>query len=133
MFVYIIGKITTTILHRNKKYNNNTLNILGVAVREIQCSNAVCWSVCNPVKGESESDPHWVYCSKFLLAGLCHFMMCLEKLDEKNFPSPQEYQQTLNFANLLVRKAEMVFSSHLAYWSALKPAHKHRNKNICIE
>ncbi|XP_029283576.1 polycystic kidney disease protein 1-like 2 [Cottoperca gobio] len=67
------------------------------------------------MQGESESGPHWVYCSKFLLAGLCHLLMCLEKLDEKNFPSPQEYQQTLNITNLLVRKAEMVFSSHLAY------------------
>ncbi|KAG8001601.1 Polycystic kidney disease protein 1-like 2, partial [Nibea albiflora] len=64
---------------------------------------------------ESESDPHWVYCSKFLLAGLCHIMMCLEKLDGKNFPSQDEYQQALNLTNLLVRKAEMVFSSHLAY------------------
>ncbi|XP_070825753.1 polycystin-1-like protein 2 [Chaetodon trifascialis] len=67
------------------------------------------------MQGESESDPHWVYCSKFLLAGLCHLMMCLERLDVKNFPSPYEYQQTLNITNLLVRKAEMVFSSHLAY------------------
>ncbi|XP_032363993.1 polycystic kidney disease protein 1-like 2 [Etheostoma spectabile] len=67
------------------------------------------------MQGVSESDPHWVYCSKFLLAGLCHLLMCLEKLDEKHFPSPQEYQQTLNFTNLLVRKAEMVFSSHLSY------------------
>ncbi|XP_073320377.1 polycystin-1-like protein 2 [Pagrus major] len=67
------------------------------------------------MQGESESDPHWVYCSKFLLAGLCHLMMCLEKLDAKNFPSPTEYQQTLHITNLLVRKAEMVFSSHLAY------------------
>ncbi|KAK5874078.1 hypothetical protein PBY51_019056 [Eleginops maclovinus] len=67
------------------------------------------------MQGESESAPHWVYCSKFLLAGLCHLLMCLEKLDERNFPSPQEYQQTLNITNVLVRKAEMVFSSHLAY------------------
>ncbi|XP_074481986.1 polycystin-1-like protein 2 [Sebastes fasciatus] len=41
--------------------------------------------------------------------------MCLEKLDEKHFSSPYEYQQALNLTNLLVRKAEMVFSSHLAY------------------
>ncbi|XP_044062213.1 polycystic kidney disease protein 1-like 2 [Siniperca chuatsi] len=67
------------------------------------------------MQGESESDPHWVYCSKFLLAGLYHLMMCLEKLDGKNFPSPHEYQQALNITNLLVRKAEMVFTSHLAY------------------
>lgn len=52
-------------------------------------------------------------------------MMCLEKLDGKNFPSQDEYQQALNLTNLLVRKAEMVFSSHLAYWSALQPTHKH--------
>ncbi|XP_034437184.1 polycystic kidney disease protein 1-like 2 [Hippoglossus hippoglossus] len=67
------------------------------------------------MQGESESDPHWVYCSKFLLAGLCHLLMDLEKLDGKNFPSPEEYQQALNVTNVLVRKAEMVFSSHLAY------------------
>ncbi|XP_028999726.1 polycystic kidney disease protein 1-like 2 [Betta splendens] len=66
------------------------------------------------MQGESESDQHWVYCSKFLLAGLCHLLMCLEKLDERNFPHPQEYQQVLNITNLLVRKTEMVFSSHLA-------------------
>lgn len=83
-------------------------------------------SVCDPVKGESESDPHWVYCSKFLLAGLCHLMMSLEKLDEKNFPTPQEYQQILSLVNLLVRKAEMVFTSHLAYWS--EPLSTHNAK-----
>ncbi|KAI3377578.1 hypothetical protein L3Q82_008747, partial [Scortum barcoo] len=64
---------------------------------------------------ESESDPHWVYCSKFLLAGLCHLMMCLEKLDVNHFSSPEEYKQALNLINLLVRKAEMVFTSHVAY------------------
>ncbi|XP_040889158.1 polycystic kidney disease protein 1-like 2 [Toxotes jaculatrix] len=66
------------------------------------------------MQGESESDPHWVYCSKFLLAGLLHLLMNLEKLNGRNFSSPQEYQQTLNITNMLVRKAEMVFSSHLA-------------------
>ncbi|GLD47389.1 polycystic kidney disease protein 1-like 2 isoform X1 [Lates japonicus] len=67
------------------------------------------------MQGESESDPHWVYCSKFLLAGLCHLLLGLEKLDAKHFLSPQEYQWALNVTNVLVRKAEMVFSCHLAY------------------
>ncbi|KAM7424265.1 hypothetical protein PAMA_000551 [Pampus argenteus] len=66
------------------------------------------------MQGETESDPHWVYCSKFLLAGLCHLLMCLEKLDVKNFQNPHDYYQAHNITNLLVRKAEMVFSSHLA-------------------
>ncbi|KAK5617940.1 hypothetical protein CRENBAI_024468 [Crenichthys baileyi] len=66
------------------------------------------------IQGESESDNHWVYCSKFLLAALCHLLMNLEKLDAKNFSSQDEYQQVLNTTNLLVRKAEMVLSSHLA-------------------
>lgn len=83
--------------------------------------------MCNPVTGESESDPHWVYCSKFLLAGLCHLLMDLERLDGKNFQSPQLYQQALNNTNVLVRKAEMVFTSHLAYWSALQPTHKQKH------
>lgn len=80
---------------------------------------------CKSYKGENESDPHWVYCSKFLLAGLCHLMMCLGQLNEKNFLSPLEYQHMLNTTNLLVRKAEMVFSSHLAYWSALRSSYMH--------
>ncbi|KAM8893905.1 polycystin-1-like protein 2 isoform 2-T2 [Spinachia spinachia] len=67
------------------------------------------------MQGESESDPHWVYCSKFLLAALCHLLMCLEKLDERQFLSAHEYQQTVNLTNLLVCKAEMVLSSHLVY------------------
>ncbi|KAK1891842.1 Polycystic kidney disease protein 1-like 2 [Dissostichus eleginoides] len=81
------------------------------------------------MQGESESDPHWVYCSKFLLAGLCHLLMCLEKLDERNFPSPQDYLQTLNTTNILVRKAEMVFSSHLAYCPP--PVKKRKKKATC--
>ncbi|KAM4597041.1 polycystin-1-like protein 3 [Fundulus diaphanus] len=66
------------------------------------------------IQGESESDNHWVYCSKFLLASLCNLHMNLEKLDAKNFSSQDEYQQVLNTTNLLVRKAEMVLSSHLS-------------------
>lgn len=68
------------------------------------------------VQGETESNPHLVYCSKFLLASLSHLLMCLEKVDAKNFYSPQEHQQTLNLTNTLVRKAEMVYSAHLASW-----------------
>lgn len=74
---------------------------------------------CDSIKGESESDLHWVYCSKFLLAGLCHLLMCLEKLDGKNFSCPEEYQQILNTTNLLVCKAEMVLTSHLTYGSSI--------------
>ncbi|XP_051236275.1 polycystic kidney disease protein 1-like 2 [Dicentrarchus labrax] len=81
------------------------------------------------MQGESESDPHWVYCSKFLLAGLCHLMMCLEKLDAKNFQSPHEYQQTLNITNLLVRKAEMVLSCHLVYCP--RPVKKKKKSASC--
>ncbi|XP_074522616.1 polycystin-1-like protein 2 [Halichoeres trimaculatus] len=65
------------------------------------------------MQGETESNPHWVHCSRFLLAGLCHLVMCLEKLDDKNFQSLNDYKQTLNTASQLVRKAEMVFSSHM--------------------
>ncbi|XP_060892627.1 polycystin-1-like protein 2 [Labrus mixtus] len=67
------------------------------------------------MQGESESGPHWVYCSKFLLAGLSHLTMSLEKLDANNFMIVNHYKQTLNMANLLVRKAEMVLTSHLTY------------------
>ncbi|CAL9701573.1 unnamed protein product [Knipowitschia caucasica] len=67
------------------------------------------------MQGETVSDSHWVYCSKFVLCGLCHLLQTLEKLDAKNFPTTYEYQHVLSTTNLLVRKAEMVFTSHLAY------------------
>ncbi|XP_068506546.1 polycystin-1-like protein 2 isoform X2 [Syngnathus scovelli] len=65
------------------------------------------------MQGETESDLHWVYCSKFLLAALRRLLMCLERLDGKNFPTPQDYTRALDISNLLVRKSDMVFSSHL--------------------
>ncbi|XP_034536415.1 polycystic kidney disease protein 1-like 2 [Notolabrus celidotus] len=91
------------------------------AVGTLECGTDLCPALekvhefIQLMQGESESSPHWVHCSQFLLTCLCHLVMCLEKLDEKNFPSVHHYKHTLNTANLLVRKAEMVFSSHLAY------------------
>ncbi|TNN80532.1 Polycystic kidney disease protein 1-like 2 [Liparis tanakae] len=97
------------------------------SVYTVERDDVTCWSVCSPVKGESESGPHWVYCSKFILAALCHLLTCLEKLDQKHFPSAEEYQQTLNTTNQLVRKAEMVFSSHLA--SSPLPVEKKKKRS----
>ncbi|XP_029950415.1 polycystic kidney disease protein 1-like 2 [Salarias fasciatus] len=65
------------------------------------------------MQGETESDPHLVHSTRFLLAGLCHLLMSLEKLDVKHFSSMEEHQKIFSLANLLVRKTEMVFSSHL--------------------
>lgn len=82
--------------------------------------------------GESESDHHLVYCSKFLLASLCHLLMCLEKLDFRYFATLEQYQQALNYTNALVHKTEMVFSSHLAYWSVLQlPVRQKYLRAIC--
>ncbi|XP_072321678.1 polycystin-1-like protein 2 [Eucyclogobius newberryi] len=70
------------------------------------------------MQGETVSDSHWVYCSKFLLCGLSHLLQCLEKLDARSFPTTAEYQHLLSTTNLLIRKAEMVFTSHLTYCPA---------------
>ncbi|XP_076739560.1 polycystin-1-like protein 2 [Maylandia zebra] len=82
------------------------------------------------MQGESESDHHLVYCSKFLLASLCHLLMCLEKLDFRYFATLDQYQQALNYTNALVHKTEMVFSSHLAYCPP--PAKKPKKKATTI-
>ncbi|XP_061598114.1 polycystin-1-like protein 2 isoform X2 [Cololabis saira] len=66
------------------------------------------------MQGEAESDNHWLFCSKFILSGLCHLLMCLKKLDGKNFTNEQEYQYALHTTNTLVLKAEMVLSYHLS-------------------
>ncbi|XP_077448709.1 polycystin-1-like protein 2 isoform X2 [Stigmatopora argus] len=86
------------------------------------------WLVC-VCQGKTESDLHWVYCSKFLLTALCRLLMCLERLDGRNFPRPEEYLQALDITKMLVRKADMVFSSHLAYCPP--PMKKKRTSSSC--
>ncbi|XP_028296406.1 polycystic kidney disease protein 1-like 2 [Gouania willdenowi] len=81
------------------------------------------------IQGEIESDPHWVHCSRFLLAGLCHLLLGLHQLDEKHFSSSQEHQQILALTNLLVSKSEMVFSSHLT--NCPPPVKKKKNSACC--
>ncbi|XP_077448719.1 polycystin-1-like protein 2 isoform X3 [Stigmatopora argus] len=81
------------------------------------------------IQGKTESDLHWVYCSKFLLTALCRLLMCLERLDGRNFPRPEEYLQALDITKMLVRKADMVFSSHLAYCPP--PMKKKRTSSSC--
>ncbi|KAJ0002278.1 hypothetical protein NQD34_002074 [Periophthalmus magnuspinnatus] len=83
------------------------------------------------MQGETASDSHWVYCSKFLLCCLSHLLQCLEKLDVRSFASPDEYQNLLNTTNLLVRKAEMVFTSHLAYCPPPAKVVKKKHASSC--
>ncbi|CAJ1049792.1 polycystic kidney disease protein 1-like 2 [Xyrichtys novacula] len=98
------------------KCPRNNISMVGA----LECSADLCPALqrvhefIHLMQGESESNPHWVHCSQFLLAGLCHLVMCLEKLDSNNFLNPYNYNQTLDMAYHLVRKAEMVFSSHVA-------------------
>lgn len=72
-------------------------------------------NVIHLMQGESESHPHWVFCSQFVLSCLRHLSVQLERLDPKSFSCPGEHQQVLHTSNLLVKKAEMVCSSHVAY------------------
>ncbi|XP_030016916.1 polycystic kidney disease protein 1-like 2 [Sphaeramia orbicularis] len=82
------------------------------------------------MQGETISDTHWVYCSKFLLCGLCHLLFCLEKLEGRNFLT-YEYHHVLSITNLLVRKCEMVYSSHLAYCPPPPKKKKKRRTGSC--
>lgn len=70
------------------------------------------------MQGESEGDPHWIYCSRYLQSCLSHLCMYLERLDEKAFPEPCDHQQTLGKANLLFSKAQMVLTSHISFCPA---------------
>ncbi|XP_034143212.1 polycystic kidney disease protein 1-like 2 [Esox lucius] len=67
------------------------------------------------MQGLSESDPHWVYCSHFVLNCLQHLSTCLEQLDSSAFPTPEASQNILNTVHLLLKTSEMVFTSHIAY------------------
>ncbi|CAN9507150.1 unnamed protein product [Ophioblennius macclurei] len=82
------------------------------------------------MQGETQSDPHMVHCTRFLLAGLCHLLMSLEKLDVKHFASEEEQQRIFSLTNLLVRKTEMVFSSHMTTCPA--PVRKKRSRSCWL-
>ncbi|KAL6468854.1 hypothetical protein MHYP_G00223780 [Metynnis hypsauchen] len=64
------------------------------------------------MQGESDNDPHWVQCSCFVFYSMCHLSLLLEHAGEKAFPNPEELQQATNTVHLLLKKAEMVFTSH---------------------
>ncbi|XP_062327815.1 polycystin-1-like protein 2 [Osmerus eperlanus] len=68
------------------------------------------------MQGESESHPHWVFCSQFVLSCLHRLSMSLERLNPGIFSSPEEHQQLLSTSSLLLKKAEMVCTSHMTYW-----------------
>ncbi|XP_064841165.1 polycystin-1-like protein 2 [Oncorhynchus masou masou] len=82
------------------------------------------------MQGLSEGDPHWVYCSKFVLYFLHHLSMCLERLDESAFPTPEARQHILNTVHLLQKMSEMVFTSHMAY-SPPRVAREKRKNSSC--
>ncbi|KAM9408281.1 polycystin-1-like protein 2 [Pholidichthys leucotaenia] len=116
--VATILKDTADIITQLNQCPRNKMDSVLSEVNELQSSTDLCpaldrmHSFIQHMQGESDSDPHWVYCSRFLLTGLCHLLMCLEKVDEKTFSSPAEYQQVISLTTLLIRKVEMVFSSH---------------------
>nr|XP_046201047.1 polycystic kidney disease protein 1-like 2 [Oncorhynchus gorbuscha] len=82
------------------------------------------------MQGLSESEPHWVYCSKFVLYFLHHLSMCLERLDESAFPTPEARQHILNTVHLLQKTSEMVSTSHMAY-SPPRVAKEKRKSSSC--
>ncbi|XP_046897808.1 polycystic kidney disease protein 1-like 2 isoform X2 [Hypomesus transpacificus] len=67
------------------------------------------------MQGESESHPHWVFCSQFVLSCLRHLSMSLERLNPGIFSNPEEHQQLLSTSTLILKKAEMVCTSHMTY------------------
>ncbi|KAG9267062.1 polycystic kidney disease protein 1-like 2 [Astyanax mexicanus] len=74
------------------------------------------------MQGESEGDQHWVHCSRFIFYSMCHLSLLLENVAEKAFPSPEELQQAVNTVHLLLKKAEMVFTSHSVQSTVSVPA-----------
>lgn len=71
------------------------------------------------MQGESEGDPHWIYCSRYLQSCLSHLCMYLERLDVKAFPNTWEHEQILGKANLLLSQAQMVLTSHITFCPTL--------------
>ncbi|KAG7275099.1 hypothetical protein CRUP_004865 [Coryphaenoides rupestris] len=72
------------------------------------------------MQGEGESNPHWVFCSRYVLLCLAHLLQCLEKLDVKHFHSAEDAHLLFDITNQLLLKAEMVYTSHKAAWKKKK-------------
>ncbi|XP_031425132.1 polycystic kidney disease protein 1-like 2 [Clupea harengus] len=72
----------------------------------------VIHSVIHMMQGETETDPHWVHCSHFVLYSLAHLSESLERGGEGAFSCMEEYHCVKSMMGLLLKKAEMVFMSH---------------------
>ncbi|KAI4874710.1 hypothetical protein NFI96_029136 [Prochilodus magdalenae] len=73
------------------------------------------------MQGESNIDPHWVQCSRFVFYCMSHLSQLLDNVSEKAFPHPLELQQARNSVHLMLKKAEMVFTSHTVQSPVIVP------------
>ncbi|XP_066504104.1 polycystin-1-like protein 2 [Hoplias malabaricus] len=76
------------------------------------------------MQGESDPDPLWVQCSRFLFYCMCHLSLLLEHAGEKAFPNTEEQQQAINTVHLILKNAEVVFTSNTVQSPVSKPAKK---------
>lgn len=67
---------------------------------------------------ESIGDPHWFYCSHFVLYSLSHINNLLEHVGEKGCFLNEELRQARGIVNALLKKAEIVSQKHTSQRSA---------------
>lgn len=64
------------------------------------------------MQAESVGDPHWFYCSHFVLYSLSHINNLLEHVGEKGCFLNEELRQARGIVNALLKKAEIVSQKH---------------------
>lgn len=64
------------------------------------------------MQAESIGDPHWFYCSHFVLYSLSHINNLLEHVGEKGCFLNEELRQARGIVNVLLKKAEIVSQKH---------------------
>ncbi|XP_067304283.1 polycystin-1-like protein 2 [Pseudorasbora parva] len=111
----IIMKETVGLLNHLSKSPKNML-----AAKEIrpETSGDLFWAL-NKVNGvlqimqvESVGDPHWSFCSRFVLYTLSHISRLLEHVGEKGYFLNEELREARGTVSVLLKKAEMVSVQH---------------------
>lgn len=95
--------------HLSKSPQNN------LAAKEIQpeTSGDFFWAldkvdgVLEIMQAESVGDPHWSYCSRFVLYSLSHLSLLLEHVGEKGFFLNEELREARGRVSAMLKKAEM--------------------------
>ncbi|XP_053094236.1 polycystic kidney disease protein 1-like 2 [Pangasianodon hypophthalmus] len=81
------------------------------------------------IQGQTVGDQHWAHCSRFVFHTLCHLSTLLDRAGEKVFPHPEDLDLAKNTVNMMLKKAEVLTSTHPV--QSFVPVQEKKTKSGC--